>query len=228
MGKDDFNKELNSRNQNITLNDKIISELFSKKGANSIEDLYYEIGKNTISPVSACNALIGDVEYTEEDLIQKINDTVYVDKKSESNVIVEGLKNPSIKLSNCCTPIPGDKITGYISKGVGIAVHRTKCNNLAALDKNRYIEVFWGNDTSRTYNVNIKLIVSNRDNVLAEIINTITAGKAQINQVAASTNKRQEGIIKLKLSVGNKEILGAVILNIQKLKGVFSIERMMK
>jgi GTP pyrophosphokinase len=228
MGKDDFNKELNSRNQNITLNDKIISELFSKKGANSVEDLYYEIGKNTISPVSACNALIGDVEYTEEDLIQKINDTVYVDKKSESNVIVEGLKNPSIKLSNCCTPIPGDKITGYISKGVGIAVHRTKCNNLAALDKNRYIEVFWGNDTSRTYNVNIKLIVSNRDNVLAEIINTITAGKAQINQVAASTNKRQEGIIKLKLSVGNKEILGAVILNIQKLKGVFSIERMMK
>ncbi len=228
MGKDDFNKELNSRNENISLNDKIISELFSKKGANSIEDLYYEIGKNTISPVSACNALIGDVEYTEEDLIQKINDTVYVDKKSESNVIVEGLQNPSIKLSNCCTPIPGDKITGYISKGVGIAVHRTKCNNLAALDKNRYIEVFWGNDTSRTYNVNIKLIVSNRDNVLAEIINTITAGKAKINQVAASTNKRKEGIIKLKLSVGNKEILAAVILNLQKLKGVFSIERMMK
>ena len=61
---------------------------YSKKGANSVEDLYYEIGKNTISPVSACNALIGDEEYTEEDLIQKINDTVYVDQKSESNVIV--------------------------------------------------------------------------------------------------------------------------------------------
>ena len=228
MGKDDLNKEINSRNANITLNDKIVSELFRKKGANSVEDLYYEIGKNTISPVSAVNALIGDIEYTEEDLIQKINESVYVDKKSESNVIVEGLKNPAIKLSNCCTPIPGDRITGYVSKGVGIAVHRTKCNNLEALDKNRYIEVFWGNDTSRTYSVNIKLIVSNRDNVLAEIINTITAAKAKINQVAASTNKRKEGIIKLKLGVENKEVLESVIRNLQKLKGVFSIERMMK
>ena len=228
MGKDDFNKELNSRNVNITLNDKVVAQLFKKKGANTVEDLYYEIGKNTISPVSSVNALIGDVEYTEEDLIQKINESVFVDKKSESNVIVEGLKNPSIKLSNCCTPIPGDRITGYISKGVGIAVHRTKCNNLAALDKNRYIEVFWGNDTNRMYNVNIKVIVSNRDNVLAEIINTITSAKAKINQVAASTNKRTEGVIKLKLSLGNKTVLESVIQNLQSLKGVYSIERMMK
>ena len=78
------------------------------------------------------------------------------------------------------------------------------------------------------YDVNIKLIVSNRDNVLAEIINTITAAKAKINQVAASTNKRKEGIIKLKLNLGNKKVLETVILNLQKLKGVFSIERMMK
>jgi len=228
MGKDDFNKELNSRNTSITLNDKVVSELFSKKGANSVEDLYFEIGKNTISPVSAVNALIGDIEYTDEDLIQKINQSVYVDKKSESNIIVEGLKNPSIKLSNCCTPIPGDKITGYISKGVGIAVHRTKCNNLAALDSNRYIEVFWGNDKTKSYNVNIKVIVSNRDNILAEIINTVTASNAKIDQVAASTNKLKEGIVKLKLSLANKEILSKVILNLQNLKGVFSIERMMK
>lgn len=228
MGKDDFNKELNSRNTSVTLNDKVIAELFSEKGANTVEDLYFEIGKNTISPCSAINALIGDVEYTEEDLIQKINQSVYVDKKSESNVIVEGLKNPSIKLSNCCTPIPGDKITGYISKGVGIAVHRTKCNNLAALDNNRYIEVFWGNDKTKSYNVNIKLIVSNRDNVLAEIINTITAANAKIIQVAASTNKLKEGIVKLKISLGNKKVLEGVILSLKNVKGVFSIERMMK
>lgn len=228
MGKDDLTREINSRNATFTLNDKIVVDLFRKKGALSVEDLYYEIGKNTISPVSAVNALVGSIEYTEEDLIQKINESIYVDNKSESNVIVEGLKNPAIKLSNCCTPIPGDRITGYISKGVGIAVHRTRCNNLAALDKNRYIDVFWGNDTHRLYNVNIKLIVSNRDNVLAEIINTITAARAKINQVAASTNKRKEGIIKLKLSLNNKKILESVILNLQKLKGVFSIERMMK
>jgi len=138
------------------------------------------------------------------------------------------LKTPSIKLSNCCTPIPGDRITGYISKGAGIAVHRTKCNNLQSLDKNRYIEVFWGNDETRQYSVNLKIIVSNRDNVLAEIINTITSTKGKVIQVAASTNRNLEGIIKLKVSIKNKKELDNVIVNLQKISDVYSIERMMK
>ena len=228
MGKDDFQKEVQSRNILIKLTDKKISSLFSHKGANTIEDLYFEIGKNTISPVSAINSLVGEVKYTEEDLIQKINESPTKVTKSVSNIIVQGLKNPSIRLSNCCTPIPGDKITGYVSKGVGIAVHRSKCNNLKGLDPNRYINVSWGTDTNRVYEVNIKIIVSNRDNVLAEIINTITSSKGKIQQVAASTNKRYEGVIKLKLSIKNKAELQNIIVNLQKISDIYSIERMMK
>ena len=228
MGKEDFNRELNARKESVKLTDKKIAELFSKKGAKSIDDLYYEIGKNTISPGSAVNALIGNKEYTEEQLIQRINESIYLDNKSDSNIIVEGIQNPSIKLSNCCSPIPGDRITGYISKGTGIAVHRTKCNNLQSLDENRYIDVFWGTDTSRLYTVNIKIIVSNRDNVLAEIINTITSSRGKVTQVAASTNKRLEGVVKLKVSIHNKSELQNIIVNLQKISDVYSIERMMK
>jgi GTP pyrophosphokinase len=228
MGKEDFNRELNARKESVKLTDKKIAELFTKKGANSIDDLYYEIGKNTISPGSAVNALIGNKEYSEEQLIQKINDSIYLDNKSDSNIIVEGIANPSIKLSNCCSPIPGDRITGYISKGSGIAVHRTKCNNLQSLDENRYIEVFWGSDTSKLYTVNIRIIVSNRDNVLAEIINTITSSRGKVTQVAASTNKRLEGVVKVKVSVHDKNELQNIIVNLQKISDVYSIERMMK
>ncbi len=228
MGRDDFQRELQSRNVEVDLTDKRVKELFTKKGAKSIDDLYYEIGKNTISPGSAINSLIKKEEYTSEDLIQRINESVYLDRKSDSNIIVEGLKNPSIKLSNCCTPIPGDRITGYISKGTGIAVHRTRCNNLQSLDKNRYIDVYWGNDTTKQYAVNLKIIVSNRDNVLAEIINTVTSYRGKVVQVAASTNKRLEGIIKLKLSIRNKQELESIIVNLQKVKDIYSIERMMK
>ena len=228
MGREDFTRELQSRNVNVELNDKRVNELFHKKGAKTVEDLYYEIGKNTISPGNAVNSLIDKEEYTEEDLIQRINTSVYLDQKSDTNIIVEGLHTPSIKLSNCCTPIPGDNITGYISKGTGIAIHRTKCNNLQSLDKNRYIEVFWGNDTSRQYSVNLKIIASNRDNVLAEVINTITSTKGKVVQVAASTNKNLEAIIKLKVSIKNKKELDNVIVNLQKISDVYSIERMMK
>ncbi len=228
IGKEDFQREVQSRNQTFKLTDKLISSLFSHKNANSVEDLYYEIGKNTISPVSAVNSLVGDIKYTEEDLIQRINESKSQVIKSVSNIVVEGLKNPSIRLSNCCTPIPGDKILGYVSKGVGIAVHRAKCNNLKGLDPNRYIDVSWGTDTSRIYEVNIKLIVSDRDNVLAEIINTITSSKGKVQQVAASSNKRHEGVIKLKISIKNKKELQSIIMNLQKLSDIFSIERMMK
>lgn len=228
MGKEDINRELNNRKESIKLTDKIVAELFSKKGAKTVEDLYYEIGKNTISPGSAINALVGNKEYTEEALIQKINDSVYLDRKSDTNIIVEGIKNPSIKLSNCCTPIPGDRITGYVSKGTGIAVHRTRCNNLQSLDENRYIEVFWGNDTSKLYTVNLKIIVSNRDNVLADIINSITSSRGKVTQVAAATNKRLEAVVKVKVQIHNKQELENIIVNLQKITDVYSIERQMK
>lgn len=228
MGREDYTRELQTRNVSVELNDKKVLKLFTKKGAQSVEDLYYEIGKNTISPGSAVNALIDKVEYSDEDLIQKINTSVYLDQKSDSNVIVEGLPSVAIKLSNCCTPIPGDKIKGYISKGSGIAVHRVECNNLKALDENRYIEVFWGNDTKKKYTVNLRVIVSNRDNVLAEIINSVTSSKGKVLQVAASMSKNLEGIIKLKLSIGNIKELEVIIANLQKTNDIYSIERMMK
>ena len=228
VGKEDFQREVQSRNITLKLKDKKINELFAHKNAKTVEDLYFEIGKNTISPVSAVNSLIGESKYTDEDLIQKINESPNLEIKSVSNIFVEGLKNPSIRLSNCCTPIPGDKIMGYVSKGVGIAVHRARCNNLKGLDPNRYIDVYWGDDTSRVYVVNIKIIVANRDNVLAEIINTITSTKGKVQQVAASTNKRYEGVIKLKLNIKNKKELENIIINLQKISDVFSIERMMK
>lgn len=228
MGREDFQRELQQRNMTLKLTDKKINELFHKKGVKSIDDLYYEIGKNTISPNSAINSLIDKEEYTEEDLIQRINESVYLDQKNDTNVVVEGLKNPSIKLSNCCTPIPGDPITGYISKGSGIAVHRTECNNLQALDAKRHIEVHWGNDDTKQYTVNIKIIVSNRDNILAEIINMVTHNTGKVIQVAASTNRRLEGIIKLKMSIKNRKELEQIIRSLESVSDIYSIERMMK
>lgn len=78
------------------------------------------------------------------------------------------------------------------------------------------------------YNVNIKLIVSNRDNILAEIINTVTSTKGKVLQVAAAQNKSLEGVIKLKVSIHDKSELENIIVNLQKIPDVYAIERMMK
>ncbi len=228
MGKEAFQKELSTRAATLQLTDKLAADNFIHKGIKTVEDLYYEIGKNTLTANGAINVLIGEEKAKEQELIDAINRRESKIEKSETDIIIEGVDNPSIKLSNCCTPIPGDRVTGYVSKGSGIAVHRTRCNNLQNLDEGRYINVEWGADRSRIYGVNVKLIVSNRDNILAEIINTMTANKASVIQVAANTNKRGEGVIKMKVGVHHKSELETVIRNVKKVRGVFSIERLMK
>jgi len=119
----------------------------------------------------------------------------------------------------------GDNIVGYVSKNTGIIVHRDVCKNIDYYDKARLIEVFWGSNITKKYETSLKIIVQNRDNVLAEIINAATSAKAKINQVSAQTNKVREGIIRMKIEVGNIVDLDNVVVNIQKVKGIFSIER---
>ena len=231
-GKEELEKEVASRHIILTLSDKQCKDLFENKGIKSIEDLYYEIGKNIMSPISAINHLTGKEIITEEMLIAEINKTPDLKRSGklrtlhdDINIIVEGLTNPSVKLANCCTPIMGDNIVGYVTKGTGIVVHRVECKNVETFIKDRLLDVFWGESTTKKYETNLRITVLNRDNILAEIINSVTSSKGKLNQVSAQVNRSKEGLIKLKVEVGNLMELDSVLLNIQKIKGVYSIER---
>ncbi|TVP96799.1 MAG: bifunctional (p)ppGpp synthetase/guanosine-3',5'-bis(diphosphate) 3'-pyrophosphohydrolase [Acholeplasmatales bacterium] len=228
MGREEFHRELEQRKRPLQLNDKLCLEHFQHRGIKTVEDLFYEIGKNTLTANNALNSFLGEEKQKDKELMELINRKGQHSVKSELNVVIDGLDNPSLKLSNCCTPIPGDRIIGYVSKGTGIAVHRARCNNVQNLPEGRTIEVHWGHDASQIYTVNLKILVHNRDNILAEIINSVTAQHAKVSQVAASTNKRGEGVIKLKVGVHDKTELDRVISNLNKIKDVFSIERLMK
>jgi len=232
QGKDDLEKEIQTRHITLTLSDKQCKDLFETKGVKSIEDLYYEIGKNTISPITIINAITGKEIITEDMLIESINKTPETKRQgklrtlhSDVNIVVEGLTNPSVKLANCCTPVLGDEIVGYITKGTGIVVHRQICKNVQSFVKERLIDVFWGNNALKKYETQIKITVINRDNVLAEIINAATSSKGKINQVSAQVNRSKEGIIKMRLEVGSVIELDQVLANISKIRGIFSIER---
>jgi len=231
-GKSELDKELEDRKLTFDFTDKLCKDNFEAKGVRSVEDLYYEIGKNTLSPIFVINQLSGKEILTDEALIDQITKTADAKKSgkirtlhNDINVIVEGLTNPSVKLANCCTPVLGDDIVGYVTKGTGIVVHRRECKNIDTFRIERLIDVFWGDNLLRKYETNVKITVLNRDNVLAEIINTITSNKGKLNQVSASVNRTKEGLIKMKIEVGNTQELESILLNIQKIKGIYSIER---
>jgi GTP pyrophosphokinase len=228
-GKTDFDREVKSRHIDLSVDDAKIKSNFTSRHIESEEDLYYEIGKGVLSAINAVNVLVGKSEITEEELLEKYNKEEEQRKKryvhSDINVIVEGLDKPSIKLANCCKPIYGDDIIGYVSKSYGIMVHRSNCNNLASYDKNRFIDVYWGEEVNKKYVTSLKIYVENRDNILAEIINATTSSKGKIIQVSAQSNDIQQGIITTKIEIASVNDLENLIVNLQKVKGVFSIER---
>lgn len=229
-GKNEFVKEVKSRHITIDINDKIVDANFKNRHIETEDDLYYEIGKGVLSAINAVNVLVGKAETTEEDLIEKYSKDETTEKKrylhSDINVIVEGLDKPSIKLANCCKPIYGDDIIGYVSKSYGIMVHRKACNNIDSYDENRLIDVYWGEDLTKKYITSLKIYVLNRDNILAEIINASTSSKGKIVQVSAHTNNVKEGTIVTKIEIGSVSELESLISNLQKVKGVYSIERL--
>ena len=229
-GRSDFEKEVKSRHIQLSIDDKLIEQHFSARHISSVEDLYYEIGKGVLSAINAVNILVGKPDVTEDELLEKYNrendekHRKYV--HSDINVIVEGVDKPSIKLANCCKPIYGDDIVGYVTKSSGIMVHRKSCHNLENYDDNRFIDVYWGDDRNKRYISSLKIYVENRDNILAEIINASTSSKAKIIQVSAQTNDLKQGVITTKIEIGSVNELENLITNLQKVKGVFSIERL--
>lgn len=234
-GKEDFEDELASRRLKIDLSDEQCDELFGNKGVHSVEDMYYEIGKNILSPITAINTLTGKEEVTEEALIEAINKTPDLRQKNrlrtlhnDINVVVEGLSNPSVKLAKCCTPVLGDDIVGFVTRGTGIAVHRRECKNVNAYETERLIDVYWGTNLDRRYETNLKITASNRDNILADIINAATSNKGKVNQVSAQVMHATEALIKMRVEIANLMELDAILGQIQRIKGVFAIERVCK
>lgn len=231
-GREEFEKELEKRGETVEITDEMCKDLFENKGVKSTEDLYYEIGKNIISPISAVNVIAGKSNLTEEELIERINKDERQKQNrlrtlhSDVNIIVEGLDNPSVKLANCCSPVKGDDIIGYVKKSAGIVVHRKDCKNVQHFDEERLIDVYWGSNEDVKYTTMLKIIVQNRDNILAEIINAATSAKAKVQQVTAQTNQIDEGIIRLKITVQNVFELEDVIQSIQNIQDIYSIERM--
>ncbi len=226
QGKDNLERELSIRQINLEITDRFVKENFSKNNLSTTEDLYLEIGKGLLSSKTVCNKIVGQVNKEEDALqkqIEKSNKIIVTN--SDTGVIVEGLSNPLIKLGNCCGPIPGDKIYGYISKGKGIAVHREGCKNLESLDKKRLLELKWATNIQRKYVAYIKITAQQSPSLLADIINAVSANKMSISSINAVNDENLTTLVKLKLLTLNTLELDKFIINLKKITSVINIER---
>jgi GTP pyrophosphokinase len=232
-GKDDFSLAVKNENASIKLTDKMASEMFSKYGINDLDDFFYEIGKNNLSARGAMNRLTGNNVIDEETLMKLYSEN---DKKllkhktiNEYGIIIDGLDKARIHLANCCHPMMGDTIVGYVSKGSGIVVHRMECHNTKHSEEERYIEVMWDYEfNARGYETLLNVISYDRRDIVADIINTLNVTSATISSISSGRNKTGDLLTKLKLVVKNTDVLNNVIANLSKISDIYDIDRVMK
>ena len=228
-GKDSVEKELVTQQIDIELTDRFVKENFSKQNIETLEDLYLNIGKGVISVKTVSSKLQGNMQTTEEALQKQMDRSnkilVNTTTNSETGVIVDGLSKPQIKLGNCCSPIPGDKIWGYITKGNGIVVHRSGCNNLEFLTSNRLLELRWATNITRQYPVWIKIGANQSQTLVADIINTVSSSGLNVLSISCNNNENLQSLVKLKLLVRSANELNTLIVNLKKIKQVINIER---
>jgi len=150
--------------------------------------------------------------------------------KSEQGIVVEGLSNCLVKFSKCCTPVPGDKIVGYITRGYGVSVHRCDCPNAAPERRRpeefgRWIRVSWGTDVKESYQTSLDIYAKDRFNLVLDISAALSTTQTRVSAINANATADGFALIHLNIFVADSDQLGAVMRKLHQISGVMKVDR---
>ena len=153
-----------------------------------------------------------------------------VAKKSKSGIVVKGIHDVAVRFSKCCSPIPGDEIVGFVTRGRGVTIHRTDCINvlnLSEADRARLIDAEWQPEavSSEGYTVEINIYAHNRFGLLVDISKAFTERKIDLTGVNVRTNKQGIATFNITFDVHNKEELSSLVEKLRQVESVIDIER---
>ena len=152
--------------------------------------------------------------------------------KSKSGIVVKGIHDLAVRFSKCCSPVPGDEIVGFVTRGRGISIHRTDCINvlnLPEIERSRLIDAEWEGDQEASYGekylAEIKIYANNRNGLLADISRALTEKNIDILSMNTRTNKQGLATLATSFEISNREELNRIIDKIRSIDSVLDIER---
>ncbi len=212
-----------------------------KYGFHDWESVLAAIGHGALKEGQVANKLLElydrdhKKEATNEEILQAIaesNMNKPLKMKSKGGIIVKGMTDLSVRFSKCCSPVPGDEIVGFVTRGRGISVHRTDCVNVLSLpefDRVRLIDADWqateGTGTNEKYVAEIVIYAMNRNGLLADITRALT--EKNINIIAMNTRTNKQGVATLQTTfeISGRDELHRIIDKIRGIESVIDIER---
>ncbi|RTR35429.1 bifunctional (p)ppGpp synthetase/guanosine-3',5'-bis(diphosphate) 3'-pyrophosphohydrolase [Robertmurraya yapensis] len=203
----------------------------------SEDDMYAAVGYNGITALQVANRLTEkwrkqrDLEQitTIANAVSELK-SFPTKKKRESGVRVTGIDNLLIRLSRCCSPVPGDDIVGFITKGRGVSVHRADCTNIDTADaKARLIPVEWETSLNdrKEYNVDIEISGYDRRGLLNEVLQAVSETKTNISAVTGKSDRNKMATISMTIMIVNVAHLQKVVERIKQIPDIYSVRRIM-
>lgn len=195
----------------------------------SYVDLMYGIAVKSINPTDVCQKLTNQKRsIRDDDVLNRVMNREPVKRRATSKfgVVIPGIESMKMSLAGCCMPVYGDPIIGYISKGVGVKVHRADCPNMQGV-KERRIDVQWDDgNIERTYASDLLIKAHDRQFLITDIVTVVSQLKTPMNAInAVLDHESLITTVKMQVNVRNLEHLNALIANIRKVESVVSVSR---
>jgi len=214
-----------------------IKALMKSLRCNSLDDMLVKVGSGAITIqnlVKALNPPEMSVEnegtltdLSPEELAAAMGSSQRTGVAGSGSVIqIDGIDDILVKISQCCNPVPGDLIVGFITTGRGISVHKSDCPNLLSSDPQRWMEVFWSNADSQHYRAEIRITTENNKGIFGDISSAIGADNATIIEISAHTTPTDTVDFAVALEVKNLDHLQLLMQHLRQMSNVISVRRL--
>ncbi len=200
-----------------------------------MDDLYHGVGIGDINPNNMISKLKDayDKENSKQLKLEELR-LIHEEKSKKqknntySGVTVKDMSNIQVRFAKCCSPVYGDDLIGYITRGKGVSIHRSDCKNVINLqekESHKIVEVAWGKENKDKYIADIEVIAEDRLGLLTDIIEILGLVKANILSISAVTNKKNIAVVSLKINISSIEHLKDIQTKLKKIKDVKDVYR---
>jgi guanosine-3',5'-bis(diphosphate) 3'-pyrophosphohydrolase len=195
--------------------------------------LYVAIGEGHVSAQSIVQKLVaslGGVEGATEDLAEtEIPSRSQSSRRAGGNagIMVSGMSDVWVKLARCCTPVPGDEILGFITRGGGVSVHRRSCTNADSLlqQKDRLVDVEWAPSSDSVFVVSIQVEALDRHRLLSDVSRVLSDERVNILSASVTTNRDRVAVSRFTFELAEAKHLGHLLRTVRNVEGVYDVYR---
>jgi guanosine-3',5'-bis(diphosphate) 3'-pyrophosphohydrolase len=234
-GKDELTKVMRKQHLPIQrlMSHESLTVLATELHYADVSALYAAIGEGHVSAQSVVAKLVqsvGGEEGASEDLAEATIPTTPArrPRTGDAGVVVKGVDDLWVKLARCCTPVPGDPVIGFVTRGSGVSVHREDCSNVSELraEPGRIVEVEWAPSAATVFLVQIQVEALDRARLLSDVTRVLSDAHVNILSASVQTTRDRVAISRFTFEMGDPTHLGHVLAAVRRIDGVFDVYRM--